>query len=80
MVSDPIYEMSESIGENRYERSVYLGLEALQILLATDLSQLRRLTLSIPAERADVLAAAPVVKQLEYLDLIFGRPLAEPAG
>ncbi len=77
VVSDPIYEMSESVGENRNERSVYLGLEALQILLAADLSQLRRLTLSLPAERADALAAAPVVKRLEHLDLI---ALADPGS
>jgi uncharacterized protein (TIGR02996 family) len=70
VVSDPIYEMSESVGENRYERSAYLGLEALQVLVAADLSHLRRLSLSIVAERADALAAAPVVKQLEHLDLI----------
>jgi uncharacterized protein (TIGR02996 family) len=70
VVSDPIWELSESVSENRDERKVYLGTEAQRLLIAADTSHLRSLSVSLASEHADPLAGAPLVKQLERLELI----------
>lgn len=71
---DPIWELSESVGDNPGEVSVYLEREALELLLAADLSQLKSLSLYLADEKAlDALAAAPVLKSLERFELMHGN-------
>lgn len=73
VVPDPIWELSESIGANPSEQTVSLETEALERLLAADLSQLRSLSTCLADEQAlDRLAAAPVLKRLERFELMHG--------